>query len=63
MPAYKITVRTLIVKEAESEIDKVPVPDNTVSMHVVDMSNDTEDQLSEILKNTNFSLQIESQQI
>jgi hypothetical protein len=36
MPACKIIVRTMIGKEAESEIDKVPVSLNTVSRHVDD---------------------------
>jgi hypothetical protein len=56
MHACKIVVRTMIGKEAESEIDKVPVSDNTVSRHVDIASHDVEDILSEILKNTNFAL-------
>jgi hypothetical protein len=54
-PACKIIVRTMIDKEAGSEIDKVPVSDNTVSRCVDDMSHDVEDVLCEILKNTNFA--------
>jgi hypothetical protein len=50
MPACKIIVSTMICKEAESEIDKVPVSDNTVSRCVDDMSHAIEDVLSEILK-------------
>jgi hypothetical protein len=59
MPAYNIIVRTMIGKVAESEIDKVPVSDNTISKPVDDMSHDVEDILSEVLKNTNFALQID----
>jgi hypothetical protein len=59
MPACKITVRTMTGKEAESEIDKVPVADNTISRRVDDMSHDVQDVLCEILKNTNFALQVD----
>jgi hypothetical protein len=50
MPPCKIVVRTVIGKEGESGIDKVPVSDNTISRCVDDMSHDDEDVLSEILK-------------
>jgi hypothetical protein len=59
MPACKIIVRTMVGKEAESEIDKVPVSDNTVSRRVDDMSQEVEDVLFEILKSTNFALQVD----
>jgi hypothetical protein len=59
MPACKIIVRTMICKEAESEIVKVPVSDDTVSRSVVDMSHDVEHLLSEILKNINFAVQVD----
>jgi hypothetical protein len=59
MPACKIIVKKMIGKEAESEIDKVPVSNNTISRHVDDMSHDTEDVLSETLKNTNFALRVD----
>jgi hypothetical protein len=58
MPACKIIVRTVVGKEAESETDKVPVSVNAISRHVDDMSHDVEDVLPEILKNTNFALQV-----
>jgi hypothetical protein len=38
MPACKIIVRTMIGKEAESEIDKVPVSDNAISRGVDDVT-------------------------
>uniref|UniRef100_K7G2A6 DUF4371 domain-containing protein n=1 Tax=Pelodiscus sinensis TaxID=13735 RepID=K7G2A6_PELSI len=56
IPSCKIIVSTVIGKEAESEIDKVPVSNNTISRRVDNMSQH-EDVLSEILKNTNFALQ------
>jgi hypothetical protein len=59
MPACKIIVRTVTGKGAESEIDKVPVSDNTVSRRVDDMSHDVEDVLSETLKNTKFASQVD----
>jgi hypothetical protein len=49
----------MIGKKAESEIDEVPVSDKTISRRVDDMSNDIEDVLSEILKNTHFALQVD----
>jgi pantoate kinase len=60
MPACKVSVRTVIGKEAESETDKVAVSDNTTtSRRVDDMSHEIEDVLSEILKNPNFALHID----
>jgi hypothetical protein len=49
----------MIGKEAESEIDKVPVSNNIISRRVDDVSHDIEDVLSEILKNTNFANQVD----
>jgi hypothetical protein len=54
--ACKITAKTVTGKEAESEIDKVPVSDHNISSRVDDMSHEVEDVLCEILKNTNFAL-------
>jgi hypothetical protein len=56
MRACKITARTVTGKEAESEIDKVPVSDHNISSRVDDMSHEVEDVLCEILKNTNIAL-------
>ncbi len=52
MPAYKITVRTMLGEEAESEFNKVPVSDNTISRRVDNLSNNISGILSEILKIT-----------
>jgi hypothetical protein len=38
---------------------KVPVSDNAISRRVDDMSQDTEDVLSEIQRNTHFALQVD----
>jgi hypothetical protein len=38
MPACKITERTMTGKEAGSEIDTVPVADNTISRRVDDVT-------------------------
>jgi hypothetical protein len=59
MSACKIIVKAMIGNDAESEIDKVRVSNNTISRRVDDMSHDIEDVLSEILKNTNFALQVD----
>jgi hypothetical protein len=59
MHACKVTARTMMGKGTESKIDKVPVSDNTTSRRVDDTSHDVEDVLSEILKNTNFALQVD----
>jgi hypothetical protein len=56
MPACTITVRTMIGKVAESEIEEVPVSDNTINRRVDDVPHDVEDVLS---KNTNFPLQFD----
>jgi hypothetical protein len=49
IPACKIIVKAMIDKEAESEIDKVSVSNNTISRRVDDTSHDIEDIMSEIL--------------
>jgi hypothetical protein len=49
----------MIGKEATSEIDKVPVTDNSICRRVDDVSHDVEDVLCEILKNTDFALQVD----
>jgi hypothetical protein len=59
MPACKIIVRTTMGKVIESEIDKVPVFDNTISRCMDEMSHNAEDVLSEVLTNTNFALQVD----
>ncbi len=58
MPACKITMRTILGEEAESELSKVPVSDNTISRRVDDLSN-ISGILSEILQNNNFALQVD----
>jgi hypothetical protein len=52
-------VRTKIGKVAESETDKVPVSENTIRRCADGMSRDAQGVLSEILKNTNFALQVD----
>ncbi len=59
MPACKIIVRTMLGEEAESELSKVPVSDNTISRREDDLSNKISDILSEILQNNNFALQVD----
>ncbi len=52
MPACKIIVRTMLGEEAESELSKVPVSDNTISRRVDDLSNNISDILSAYCKIT-----------
>ncbi len=59
MPACKIIVRTMLGEEAECEVSKVPVSDNTISRRVDDLSNNISGILSEILQNNNFALQVD----
>ncbi len=58
MPACKITVRTTLGEEAESELSKFPVSDNTISRRLDDLSNNISSILSEILQNNSFALQV-----
>ncbi len=58
MPACKMIVRTML-GEAKSELSKVPVSYNTISLRVDDLYNDISSTLSEILQNTNFALQVD----
>jgi hypothetical protein len=51
--------RTTIGKEAENEIDKVPVSDNTISRRMDVTSHDAEDVSNKTLKNTNYALQVD----
>ena len=59
MPACKTVVNTVLGKEALFEVEKVPLSDNTISRPIHDMSEDTENNVSETLKNTNFCLQVD----
>ncbi len=63
MPACKIIVRTMLGEEAESELSKVPVSDNTINRRVNDLSNNISDILSEILKNNSLLSKYTSQLI
>ncbi len=45
-------------EEAESELSKVPVSDNTISRLLDDLSNNISGILSEILQNNNFALRV-----
>lgn len=59
MPACKIIVRTMLGKEAENVVDKIPISDNTISRRINDMSHDIDDTLSGILRCGNFALQVD----
>ena len=59
MPSCKIIVRTMLGEEAECEVSKVPVSDNTITRRVDDLSNNISGILSEILQNNNFALQVD----
>ncbi len=49
----------MLGEEAESELSKVPVSDNTISRRVDDLSNNVSGILFEILQNNNFALQVD----
>ncbi len=49
----------MLGEEAESELSKVLVSDNTISRRVDDLSKNISGILSEILKNNNFAFQID----
>ncbi len=52
-------MKTMLGEEAESEINKVPVFDSTVSRSVGDMGHIIIGILSHILQNTNFAPQVD----
>ncbi len=52
-------MRTMLGEEAESELSKVPVFDNTISRRVDDVCNNISVILSELLQKNNFALQVD----
>ncbi len=59
LPACKIMAKIMLGQEAADEFSKVPLSDNTISRRITDMSHNIENSLSEILKCTNFALQVD----
>ncbi len=49
----------MLGEEADSELSKAPVSDNTISRRVDHQSNNLSGILSEILQNNNFALQVD----
>ncbi len=47
----------MLSEEAESQLSKIPVSNNTISRRVDDLSNNISCILSEILQNKNFAFQ------
>ncbi len=54
-----VTACKMLGKEAEGEICKAPVSDNTISGSVDNLSNNISGILSEILQNSNFALHVD----
>jgi hypothetical protein len=60
LPACQTIVRTLFGKEAEKEVNKIPMSDNTISRRITLMSNDIESIVMEKLKKKSyFALQVD----
>ena len=57
--ACKIMAKIMLGQEAADEFSKVPLSDNTISRRITDISHNIENVLSEILKCTNFALQVD----
>ena len=59
IPACQAMVKTMFGDEAEKEIKKIPLSDNTISRRISDMSEDIEANVIEKLKGSQFSLQVD----
>lgn len=60
LPACQEIVRIMFGEDAVSEVNKIPLSDNTISRRIQDMSGDIECNLkSEILKHNLFALQVD----
>ena len=57
LPACQVIVRTMLGSEAEGEISKIPLFNNTISRRISDMSNDIEANVTDKLKVCEFALQ------
>jgi hypothetical protein len=57
MPACQIMAKTMMVKKLQTNSQKVPLSDNTISRRINDMSHNIENSLYETLRNSNFALQ------
>ena len=57
LPACQAIVKTMFGVEAEKEINKIPLSDNTISRRITDMSNDIEANVTEKLKGCESALQ------
>ena len=56
LPACQVMVRTMLGSDAENEIKKFPLSDNTISRRISDMSNDIEANVIDKLKGCEFAL-------
>lgn len=60
LPACQIMVKTMIGEDAEKEITKIPLSDNTISRRILSMSDDIEQQVIELIKSGEmFALQVD----
>ena len=59
LPACRAVVKTMLGDEAELEIKKIPLSDDTIKRRIVDMSNDIEENVMHKLRTCEFALQID----
>ena len=60
LPACREIVRIMFGEDAVSEVNKIPLSDNTISRRIQDMSGDIEcNHKSKILKHNSFALQVD----
>ena len=59
LPACLAVVKTMLGDEAELEIKKVPLSDDTIKRRIIDMSNDIEENVMNKLRTCEFALQVD----
>ncbi|XP_068247904.1 protein FAM200B-like [Palaemon carinicauda] len=59
LPTCFAVVKTLFGNEAEKEVRKIPLSDDTIGRRIMDMSSDIEKTVSELRKDEMFALQVD----
>uniref|UniRef100_A0A0L8G4L0 Uncharacterized protein n=1 Tax=Octopus bimaculoides TaxID=37653 RepID=A0A0L8G4L0_OCTBM len=59
LPACRKMVKTMLRDEAEQEISKIPLSNNTIQRRIMDLSADIEENVQNKLQNSEFALQVD----